>query len=264
MNRFACAATVLPAVAATALTVSAASAADSRQAAMHGSFAGYQLERVGEQVVNVRSVSARWTQPTVTPHGFHDAYSEVFVGMNDVNGAGAGVEQWMPQVGTEADSIGGHARYYAWYTPPHGANCGVNCRQFRFASTVRPGDHLAASISVPRPFSDHFTIKLTDVRHRRHLPPLRWTRTIRFTDSSAAEVEYASAGVSTPQNSEVAVPLTDFGTVRFSSVLVNGAVIGSYQSNVSQWDDVAPPLLATSSAITGNGGTFTTIWKRSS
>jgi hypothetical protein len=62
----------------------------------------------------------------------------------------------------------------------------------------------------------------------------------------------------------VAVPLADFGTVRFTSVLVNGTVIGSYQSNVSQWDDGAPPLLATSSAITGNGGTFTTIWKRSS
>lgn len=259
---------VLTAAAVAALTVGGASGASAQQ--LQGSFAGYQLERDGVQVVTIKAATASWTQPKVTVRGFHNAYSEAFLGMNDQNGEGEGVEQDNPQVGTEADSIGGKARYYAFYTPPHGANCFNDCAQFRFPNTVKPGDHLSAFITVShgdQP-ADHFTIKLADTRYRKNLPPLRWTQTVSFNCPAAAYPEFVSAGVGAPQNPVGnVVPLADFGTVRFTGVQVNGEVIGGYQGLSSKWNDYLSPsdrIIASPSAITGNGGTFTTTWKRSS
>jgi Peptidase A4 family len=256
----------VPAAIAVAVTVAlslaggAASAATSQPSApQQGDFAGYQTEQDGTTLVNITSVTAHWIQPKVTVRSFHDAYSEVLAGLNDQNGTGAGNEQLMPQVGTEADSIGGKARYYAWYTPPHSANCGQNCQQYRFTNSVKPGDHMFASITVTS--TDHYTIKLTDVRDRPNLPPLRWTQTVKFADPNV-EVDLASVGVSTPSNSSNAVPLADFSTVHFTSVTVNGNVIGSYPYTVlNQWNYAVPDVLATSSAIGGSGGSFTATWK---
>jgi Peptidase A4 family len=273
MKRLIHIATVVPAAAAIALTAGAASAAsNSQQAAGHGDFAGYQTATDGSNLVTIHSVAARWTQPKATPRNFHNAYSEALVGLNTINGTGAGVQQAMPQVGTEANSIGGKPQYYAWYTPPKGgAGCAVDgdCTQVRFSNVVKPGDHMSASITVTGSDHDRFTIKLTDSRSRRHRRPLRWTRTVRFTESFASYPELATVGVGAPQNSEEAVLLADFGTVKFTSAQVNGVVIGGYPDTVlAQYNDYASANggsrpLATSSAITGNGGTFTATWKRS-
>jgi len=263
-NRIIRAAAVLPLAAATAVGAGAASAATGQDPPLNGDFAGYQVGGEGSGFV-VHSATARWVQPKATPHGFRNRYSEAVVGLNDPDGPG--VQQDMAQVGTEADSIGGKPRYYAWYTPRNGgltcAGAG-NCQQVRFKNSVKPGDHLSASISVrgSQTTDAHVTMTLTDTRYRRHLPPLRWTHTVRFTQNT--EIEGTTIGASIPDNSGDIVPLADFGTVRFNSATVNGEVIGGYEgTELTQWNyNDGSGVLASSSAITGRGGDFTVTWKR--
>ena len=101
------------------------------------------------------SIAAKWIEPKAIPHGYHDAYSAFLIGFTDINSFGLGFEPNMPQIGTEADSIGGIARYYAWYTPPPGGYCQMNCYQVRFRNSVRPGDNMSASAVVRGPDEDH-------------------------------------------------------------------------------------------------------------
>ncbi|MGO9296563.1 MAG: hypothetical protein ACLP52_22265 [Streptosporangiaceae bacterium] len=167
------------------------------------------------------SFSARWVEPKVVPRGYFDEYATFYVGFLDNfqdNSFPA------PQVGTEADNIGGHAHYYAWY---YNSCVGVFGSRIKLRKrTVRPGDHMSASGTVRSPDQNLYTLRLTDVRHRRHQSPLRWTQIIRLgNNGSCGTSTGVAAGVSLPGYGRGL--LSDFGTVHFTDVKLNGAVLGN-------------------------------------
>src|SRR5436309_10336672 len=90
-------------------------------------------------------VSSSWTVPPVSCAG--TAYSSFWVGLDgDTSGT-------VEQTGTDADCSGSTPRYYAWYEmyPKFPVNLG---------GTVRPGDHLSASVTTAG--NGSFTLKITD------------------------------------------------------------------------------------------------------
>ena len=79
------------------------------------------------------SVSASWTEPTVKCSG--TAYSSFWVGLD------GDTSNTVEQTGTDADCSGSTPQYYAWYEMY--PKFPVNLR-----GTVRPGDHLSASVTT--------------------------------------------------------------------------------------------------------------------
>ncbi len=79
------------------------------------------------------SVSASWTQPTAKCSG--TAYSSFWVGLD------GDTSNTVEQTGTDADCSGSTPQYYAWYEmyPKFPVN---------LSGTVRPGDHLSASVTT--------------------------------------------------------------------------------------------------------------------
>jgi len=110
----------------------------------------------------------------------------------------------------------------------------------------------------------HSTLKLTDVRFRKHLPPLTWTFTKHLkggdSDNRSFSWDDVAVGVSEPDQRLV----SDFGTVHFTRVKVNGAVIGSFDPNFWQvnWVDNYGNAVAKTSPLGSGGGSFTVTWKR--
>lgn len=135
------------------------------------------------------------------------------------------------------------------------------CQPFRLRESVRPGDHIRASISYK---GTRFTLKITDVRYRKHHAPQHWTRTIRFNDSEA-RLGGMSVGVSwLVDTGNFVQPLAKFSAVHFAHVDVNGYVIGSYfPDNGYQFTlEGGAGALATSSALNRTGNGFVVTWKR--
>jgi hypothetical protein len=149
------------------------------------------------------SVSASWVEPTATctsPNGV--TYSSFWVGLD---GDGSNTVE---QTGTEVNCAGLTPEYNAWYEmypkPSH-----------ILTPAVAPGDDLTATVTST---GDSFTLILRDIT--RH-----WTRTEVRTSATA---EHATAEVITEALSlgTKILPLTDFGSVQFSDVVVDGAPIG--------------------------------------
>lgn len=222
------------------------------------SYAGYTTA-AGNTNARVETINARWIEPRIVPQGYRDTYATFFAGYADQNGIGQPFEPGMPQIGTEADSIGGTPRYYAWYSPSSHDNDGPGYRG-DFRNAVRPGDHMYASdmVRLSTSGAQHFTLTLTDVRYREHRPPLRWSHTEHAT-IAADSIASVTVGVSRP-NQRL---LSNFGTMRFTSVKVSGAAIGSLEPDLSRvsWGDSYGNLLAKTSALGGTGDSFTITWK---
>jgi hypothetical protein len=246
-----------------ALTTSAVSEGNAATApsATHGSVAGYGVQNIGAPEVTVRSAVASWIEPMAIPRGYHDAYSVAYLGFNDIYNDGAEYNE--PQLGTEANTIGGKTQYFAWYSPPSRAlmcTADNDCQPVRLRESVLPGDHMATSISCK---GTRFTLKITDVRYRKHHAPERWTRTIRLYDSDARPAGM-SVGVSWLVDSAGDVqPLAEFSAIHFAHVDVDGYVIGSYlpDSGTQYTLEGGEGALATSSALNRTGDGFIVTWK---
>jgi hypothetical protein len=150
------------------------------------------------------SVSASWTQPTASCAG-GSQYAAFWVGLDGYT------SETVEQIGTEADCTGAGPQtpqYYAWYEVFPGA--AVN-----FTNPVSPGDRFTGTVTSQG--NDEFRLVLEDITQG-------WTQTINATqtgaDLSSAEV-IAEAPSNTSGGSSV-LPLTDFGSVNFTGVTVNG------------------------------------------
>jgi hypothetical protein len=219
----------------------------------------------GGSTMVIRKVTADWIQPKVTPRGYHDARSVVYVGINDeVNALGS--TDYDPQIGTRADSIGGNPVYQAFYYSGGVYACGTGAcgdPPVWFRHSVEPGDHIAASITEnPRSGTAPVVLTLTDTRYRRHSRPEVWRELIRDTQWIGHQPQ---DGVSVGAGqADGASPLADFGTVTFSRVDVNGSVVGSY---IPLWgsqynDGRGPGVLARVSPLSKSGDSFTARWRR--
>jgi hypothetical protein len=241
----------------------ASEAAETTSAAVNYDMAGYGVPPLdgGDLNVTVRNATAAWIQPRAIPRGYHDAYSLAFVGFNNQFAAGTGSDQ--PQIGTAADAIGGKTAYFDWYSASPAGSCGYEsfCQPMRLRNSVRPGDHISASITWR---GTRATLVITDVRYRKGHKPSRWTRKIRVALPSTSPAGM-TVGVSPWINAESeGQPLADFTPVRFTHVDVNGSVIGSYlPDNCTQYNDFGEAAtLASSSALDKTGDGFTVTWRR--
>jgi hypothetical protein len=181
-------------------------------------------------------VSASWTQPTASCTS-QTTYSSFWVGLD---GDGSSTVE---QTGTSADCSGGRPSYYAWYEmyPKFPVNLSL---------PVKPGDSISASVIAS---NGRFTLTITNnTAHATY----QTTQTLKRARLASAEV-IAEA----PSGSGGVLPLTNFGTVGFSSATVNGQALGSW--NPDKIDMVANGVTkATTSALSG-GTSFSVAWKHS-
>ena len=183
------------------------------------------------------SVSASWTQPTAKCSG--TAYSSFWVGLD------GDTSNTVEQTGTDADCSGSTPQYYAWYEmyPKFPVN---------LKGTVRPGDHLSASVTTDG--SGRFTLTITDSTQG-------WTNT---TNARLKSAKLASAEViaEAPSSSGGVLPLANFGTVSFSGAKANGSLL---TSSTPHLDPITMQSGSTVKAQPGSisNGSFSVAWKHS-
>lgn len=180
-----------------------------------------------------KSVTANWTEPTGKCSS-GDTYSSFWVGLDGYS------SDSVEQTGSEVDCSGRTPEYYSWYEmyPAYPVN---------FSNTVKPGDSFTGTVTFSG--TNTYTLTLTD--HTQG-----WTKTITKKQSGLAR---SSAEVITeaPSSSEGPLPLTDFGTITYSSSSVNGTSLGSQspQGIYITGED-------TTSSINSSGG-FSNTWTSS-
>jgi peptidase A4-like protein len=181
------------------------------------------------------SVSANWTEPTGHCTGA-TRYSSFWVGL-DGDGSNS-----VEQTGSEVDCSGGSPVYFAWYEmfPANPVN---------FGNFVAPGDHFHGSVTVS---GSSYTLVLQDTTQG-------WSHTIH--KSANAANASAEAIAEAPSSNNGVLPLADFGTVRFSSVKVDGSAIGN--SGPTKIEMIDSSGLSKDSVSSLSGGTrFSATWRR--
>ena len=183
------------------------------------------------------SVSSSWTQPAASCSG--TAYSSFWVGLD------GDTSNTVEQTGTDADCSGSTPHYYAWYEmyPKYPVN---------YSNTVKPGDHMSASVTTNG--SGSFTLTISDSTQG-------WSRT---TTARLKSAKLASAEViaEAPSSSGGVLPLANFGTVGFSAATVNGSVLTSSTPGL---DAITMKSGSTVKAQPGSmsNGSFSVAWKHS-
>lgn len=145
------------------------------------------------------SVTSNWTQPTAHC-SFGNQYSAFWVGLDGYNSS------TVEQTGTEADCIGRTAEYSAWYEF-------YPADPVYFNEPVRAGDQFTGTVSYA---AGQFTVTLTD--HSQSWSQ-SYTQAVPGAARSSAEVIVEAPCCSYGGSP---LPLTSFGSVNFSSALVNG------------------------------------------
>jgi len=182
------------------------------------------------------SVSASWTEPTVSCSG--TAYSSFWVGLD------GDTSNTVEQTGTDADCSGSTPQYYAWYEmyPKFPVN---------LKGTVRPGDHLSASVTTDG--RGGFTLTISDSTQG-------WTNT---TTARLKSAKLASAEViaEAPSSSGGVLPLANFGTVSFTGATANG-------TSLDKLPNLDPITMQSGSTVKAqpssiSSGAFSVTWKHS-
>jgi hypothetical protein len=164
-------------------------------------------------------------------------YASFWVG---IDGDGSNTVE---QTGSEVDCAGGRPQYFAWYEmfPAFPVN---------YTNTVKAGDSLHASVTAS---GTTFTLKISDTTQG-------WTHTQHKTLSSAHK-HSAEVIAEAPSSGGGVLPLTNFGTVKFTSALANGTSIGTHSPDritmVSGSTVKAKPSKLTS------GQNFSVVWHHS-
>jgi Peptidase A4 family len=173
------------------------------------------------------SVSASWTQPTVTC-GAAQTFSSFWVGLD-----GDGTPS-VEQTGTEADCDGGTAAYQGWFEMFPAAPVFYN-------QPVQAGDAMTASVVANG--DGTFTLTLADATQG-------WTQP---TTQASATAQLGSAEViaEAPSNGESVLPLSDFGTANFTDVTADNQPIGNADPSALVMASPAAGTEATPTALTG-------------
>jgi peptidase A4-like protein len=239
-RRFICGAFVGVLVIAAALSATAGGATSSlRHGPIHMRSNSTSTNWSGYAVTGSRftSVSSSWTEPSVSCSG--TAYSSFWVGLDgDTSGT-------VEQTGTDADCSGSTPQYYAWYEmyPKFPVN---------LKGTVKPGDHLSASVTTNG--SGSFTLTITDSTQG-------WTNT---TNARLKSAKLASAEViaEAPSSSGGVLPLANFGTVGFSGATANGALLTSSTPGIDEITMQSGSTVKAQPSSISNGS-FSVAWKHS-
>jgi hypothetical protein len=173
------------------------------------------------------SVSASWTQPTVTC-GAAQTFSSFWVGLD-----GDGTPS-VEQTGTEADCDGGTAAYQGWFEMFPAAPVFYN-------QPVQPGDAMSASVVANG--DGTFTLTLADAT-------AGWTQPTTQT-SATAQLGSAEVIAEAPSDGESVLPLSDFGTANFTDVTTDNQPLANADPSALVMASQAAGTEATPSALTG-------------
>jgi Peptidase A4 family len=186
----------------TGLTTPFAAHNGTNRTATSTNWSGYAVTGSG-----LKSVSARWVEPTGHCSSSGTQYSSFWVGLDGYN------SNSVEQTGSSLDCHGHTPKYYAWYEmfPAYPVN---------FSNKVKPGDHFSASVVYQG--SGKFVMKITDSTEH-------WSHSITKS-SKTAKRSSAEVIVEAPSSSTGVLPLADFGKVRVTSSKVNGSAIGSHNA----------------------------------
>jgi hypothetical protein len=184
--------------------VPAASAATTDvQQASSGNWSGYVAGSSSSSSSGTRfkSVSGSWVAPTANCTSTGSGYSAFWVGLG-----GAGQTQALEQAGTEADcNAEGQAGYFAWYEL-------VPAAPVRVKLAVSPGDHISTRVTVEGSSVD------VSVSNQTTGQSFSKQLTMSNPDASSAEwIAEAPSSCDSSASSCTPLPLTDFGTVKFTS-----------------------------------------------
>jgi Peptidase A4 family len=191
----------------------------------------------GYSAINGRytSVSATWKQPAASCTSA-TTYSSFWVGLD---GDGSSTVE---QTGTSADCSGGVPKYYAWYEmyPKFPVNLSL---------AVAPGDSMTGSVTTDG--GGHFTLTIRDATTGQS-----FTTTQHLNRAKLASAEVIAEA---PSGSGGVLPLTNFGTVGFSSSTVNGQPIGTFGPD--KIDMVSGSTVKAQTSALSGGSSFSVAWK---
>ncbi|MDX6400055.1 MAG: hypothetical protein QOF27_661 [Gaiellaceae bacterium] len=146
------------------------------------------------------SVSGQWVQPTASCTSSRSTYSAFWVGLGGFSESSQALEQ----IGTSADCTAtGKATYSMWYELVPAASVPIKFKVF-------PGNVINASVKVT---GTSVTLQIRNLTRKT-----KFTKTLLMSapDTSSAEwVAEAPSACSTSSRC-VQLPLTDFGTVKFT------------------------------------------------
>lgn len=184
-------------------------------------------------------VSAKWKEPSVTC-GSSNTYSVFWVGLDGFN------SNTVEQTGTAGFCQGGSPVYFAWYEVfPKEPIIEIN-------KPVMAGD--AFSASATEVTSTSFKLVISDSTQRW---TFKTTQTITGAQLSSAEV-IAEA----PSNQNGVLPLANFGTMKFTSSMVDKKSLGSFSPTEIVMVTSGGTVKAQPSALSG-GTAFSVTWKHS-
>ena len=181
-------------------------------------------------------VKSTWTQPSAACTST-TTYSSFWVGLD---GDGSNTVE---QTGTEADCSGGQASYSAWYEmyPKYPVYLSI---------PVHPGNSFTATVSVGS--RGKYTLTLKNNTTGQTFTTTQKGRGSNYSAEAIAEAPSSRSGV---------LPLTNFGTVNFSSTLVNGSPIGNF--NPDRIDMASGNITKAQTSALSGGTNFGVTWKHS-
>jgi hypothetical protein len=155
-----------------------------------------------------RRVVGAWVEPKIRCEGASHRYSAFWVGLGGFTRSARALEQ----IGTEADCADGHTSSYAWFEL-------LPAGEVTLQLSVRPGDHIAASVTVRgKAVTLHLHDLSTGGSFERTLP-------MASPDASSAEWIAEAPSVCASGNQRCrTLPLADFSNVTFASAT---AAVGS-------------------------------------
>jgi hypothetical protein len=218
-------------------TVSPAAAAtiDPQQSSNWAGYAIARTDTTSGAPTSFHAVSGSWTAPKARCSAGQPSYSAFWIGL----GGASATSRALEQIGTSADCTArGKPVYYAWYEVVPAAAVTTKLKIF-------PGDKLHAIVAVN---GTSVTLRIQDLTRRTTLTK---RLSVPETDVSSAEwIAEAPSSCSGSGRCHV-LPLTDFGTVQFTSGLAvtSDGRTGAIAS--SEWDATPIRLVPDQLASTG-------------
>jgi Peptidase A4 family len=257
------------------LGVSAGSAGAATSAAseqVSSNWAGYV---VGGSDSNTQfsNVSGSWVQPTSKcSSGQDDAAFWVGIGGDDGQSSsdgqsalGDGSSTSLEQIGTEGNCTGNGTQYYAWYELVPSAPVQLNL-------AIHPGDKIKASVGVN---GENIAFSLADETTGQS-----FSKTIQSPNPDTSSAEWVAEAPSQCDGSGscTPLPLSDFGTVDFTSAT---ATANGHTGTISDPNWTAQPIAlgadgtydigygssqntagASPSSLSSDGSSFSVTWQQ--
>ncbi|HET9169016.1 MAG TPA: G1 family glutamic endopeptidase [Actinospica sp.] len=185
------------------------------------------------------SVTANWIEPTASCGGGNQQ-TGYWIGLS-----GTGT---IAQLGTATNCDGTTPDYYSWWEMYPDAGVPVS-------NVTEPGDHMHASVVYDG--DNNFTMVLMNVTRG-------WTLKENKTQVATGGTPI-SANIIVEANSDTGAAgssgnVTDFGSVTFGGITVNGEPLRSFQLWTGNLVDMRGVQEDSVSALTGGGRKFTVTW----